>query len=170
MQITVQNVQTNTINKGGKSRPYGEAKVEYLNERGETKTWTLRSFTNPSVFKTLSEAPAGTTYEITTTKNDKDFTEWSSATPVAASAVGTSSPSKGTPVAARSTYETPEERAIKQRLIVRQSSLAQALVYTANQDRQGQDGVQAVLDIADRFSQWVYEAPSLTEMTEDIPF
>jgi hypothetical protein len=164
MQITVQNVQTNTINKGGKSRPYGEAKVEYLNERGETKTWTLRSFTNPSVFKTLSEAPAGTTYEITTTKNDKDFTEWSSATPVAASAVGTSSPSKGTPVAARSTYETPEERAIKQRLIVRQSSLAQAIASFPAAS------VEQLLERADVFANWVYEAPSLTEMTEDIPF
>lgn len=170
MQITVQNVSTTTINKGGKSRPYGEAKVEFLNERGETKTWTLRSFTNPSVFKTISEATPGASYEITTTKNDKDFTEWSSATPVAAAQAAPKSAGTSTPT--RSTYETPEERAVKQRLIVRQSSLAQALVYTANQDRQGEDGVQAVLDLAERFTEWVYESPKvgLIEMDEDIPF
>jgi hypothetical protein len=172
MQITVQNVQTQTISKGGKSRPYGEAKVEYLNERGETKTWTLRSFTNPSVFKTITESPAGTTYEIVTTKNDRDFTEWASATRVAGTSNGATPPAKGTPVAAtRSTYETPEERAVRQRLIVRQSSLSNAIEV---QKASGSAiSLPELLSLAEDFHEWVYkqeEPLPFDNLSEDIPF
>lgn len=167
MQITVQNIGVTTINKGGKSRPYGEAKVEFLNERGETKAWTLRSFTNPSVFKTLESAQRGQTFEITTTKNDKDYTEWTSATLVATSAT----PARAVPqAAARSTYETSEERAVKQRLIVRQSSLAQAIAFLPKEAIQSD-----VLDCAETFAEWVYETPELEQQptewpANDIPF
>lgn len=169
MQITVQGVSTQTINKGGKSRPYSEAKVEFLNERGEPKSWTVRSFTNPSVFKTLSEATQGQQYEISTIKNDKDFTEWTSATLSSsdhrAPAASASKPSGGVQ---RSTYETPEERAVRQRLIVRQSSLAQAIEYLKYQGGNGTE--DTAMQIADQFAEWVYKAPGLAEMEEDLPF
>lgn len=141
--------------------------MEYLNERGETKTWTLRSFTNPSVFKTLSESAPGTTYEITTTKNDKDFTEWSSATVVDSKAAPAP---RSAPQTSRSTYETPEERAVKQRLIVRQSSLSNAI------DVQKASGsaiaLPELLSLAEDLYEWVYKAPEVgvADISEDIPY
>ncbi len=170
MQITVQNVSTTTVPpKTGKGRPYGEATVEFLNERGETKVWKLRSFTNPSVYKTISEAQSGQVFEITKTKNDKDYDEWVAANPVNVEKAGPAITSSK-PTVIKSTYETPEERAVKQRLIVRQSSLAQAIACQQDFLNKGEVSINGILDLADQFTDWVYQSPSLTEMDEDIPF
>ena len=81
-------------------------------------------FANPIVFKTLDGASVEESFDVAVTKNPQGYDVWSSI-----GAVGTI---KATPVATKvigSNYETAEERAIKQRYIVRQSSLANALTY-----------------------------------------
>jgi hypothetical protein len=142
--------------KGG----YSTLVVSYLNERGENKTWKLLSFSNPKVFDTFKNAKANTVYEITTRKNDKDFTEWASAEEKGeASMTVTTSPSKPASV---SNYETREERNARQRLIVRQSCLAQALALSSVGAKSPPDP-ENVLVLADRFVAWVFEAPGLFE-------
>lgn len=138
--------------KGG----YSTLVVSYLNERGENKTWKLLSFSNPKVFDTFKNAKPNTLYEITTRKNDKDFTEWASAEEKGASNMeGKTSAAKPASV---SNYETREERNARQRLIVRQSCLAQAIASVEDKN-----DTTVVLALADQYVAWVFEAPGLFE-------
>jgi hypothetical protein len=85
-------------------------------------------------FATLAQAQPGTTYEVTIEKNDKGYNDWVSmqvagVTQPAASA-GPSGVQRGSGAVSaspRSNFETPEERAKRQVLIVRQSSIASAV-------------------------------------------
>ncbi len=82
--------------------------------------------------------------------------------------------SKGTP-SPKSTYETPEERAARQRLIVRQSCLSNA-VETLKVDKKGVDPTEA-LKLAERYVGWVFGeeasvssiSPDFSDMDDDIP-
>lgn len=145
--------------------------VSYVDERGANKNWKLISFSNPKVFDTFKNAKVNDVFDITTRKNDKDFTEWASAEIVKEStaAVSNSLGEKGagqsrTPVVSQ--YETRDERNLRQRLIVRQSCLAQAVEYSAGDDNKS---VESVLGLADQFNVWVWEAPDLLDVTTDIP-
>jgi hypothetical protein len=91
------------------------------------------SFGNTAAaFKELATANSGDVYDIDVVKNDKGYNDWVSAkksvggaSPTAQSAsVGSA---KGAASSPKSTYETPEERAKRQVLIVRQSSLSSAI-------------------------------------------
>lgn len=54
---------------------------------------------------------------------------------------------------AGSNYETKEERAARQRLIVRQSSLSSAIEVYKGAD----NSIDEILSIADKFTDWVFE-------------
>lgn len=133
--------------------------VSFLNERGEAKTWKILSFSNPKVFDILKNAKEGQVYDIDTRKNDKDFTEWAGATLVEGTAPAAAGKSA---VPYKSTYETPEERAVRQRLIVRQSCLAQAVATLAVGVKVGPT-YDEVVALAARYNEWVFEAPDLFE-------
>jgi hypothetical protein len=164
MQITFTGQETSFTKtaKGG----YSTMIVSYVDERGANKSWKLISFSNPKVFDTLKNAKVNDVFNITTRKNDKDFTEWASAEIVEESKAATSNSlaerannSVKTPVVSQ--YETRDERNTRQRLIVRQSCLAQAVEYRgSNQD------IDAILETAEQFVAWVFEAPALFE---DVP-
>lgn len=146
--------------KGG----YSTMNVSYVDERGANKSWKLISFSNPKVFDTIKNANVNDVFEITTRKNDKDFTEWASATKVDGAPRSAASSSVGqtkTPVVSQ--YETRDERNARQRLIVRQSCLAQAVEYNKTVSP------EEVLELADKFVAWVFEAPGLYETEEDVP-
>lgn len=167
MLIVVKEVNTSFTKtaKGG----YSTAVVEYSNENGEPKSWKLISFANPATFDVLKSAKSGETYEIVTGKNDKDFTEWRSAT----KSEGTTSTivaAKGsTSSAVRSTYETPEERATRQRLIVRQSSLGHAIEILTTAAKTPPSTLE-VKNLAEELVAFVYAAPDLFDETNDVPF
>jgi hypothetical protein len=161
MQIEISSVSTQFTKtaKGG----YSTAMVQYVNDRGETKSWKLMSFSNPKVFDTLKNATAGQVYEITTGKNDRDFTVWAQADLVDGVAAS-SSPARANKTPVVSQYETRDERNLRQRLIVRQSCLAQAVAYYTGTE--GGGGLDEILKYADEFVAWVFEAPSLMEEDE----
>ena len=149
--------------KGG----YTTMVVSYVDERGANKSWKLISFSNPKVFDTFKNAKVNDVFNVTTRKNDKDFTEWASAEIVEESKAATSNTltEKGsntrTPIVSQ--YETRDERNLRQRLIVRQSCLAQAVEYVTDAD------IETVLQTAEKFNAWVWEAPDLLDVTNDIP-
>lgn len=62
-------------------------------------------------------------------------------------------PTTGTTKVAGSNYETKEERAARQRLIVRQSSLTAALAFLGGKPGE----IHNVLKVADEFCNWVFE-------------
>jgi len=105
-------------------------------------------FANPSVFKTLDGAAVGDSFDVALTTNAKGYDVWS-----AIGAVGTI---KALPAAATkvigSNYETADERALKQRYIVRQSSLANAIAFHAHNDKTSDE----IIDCAKKFEEYVF--------------
>jgi hypothetical protein len=87
-----------------------------------------------AAYDVLLNAQPGEVYEITVVKNGA-YNNWTNAVKTTATATTVASPAGGTisgakpayTPAAKSTYETPEERAKKQILIVRQSNLSSAI-------------------------------------------
>jgi hypothetical protein len=138
MNITILSIDIKTVptTKGS----YQTADVAYKNNsfQGKVEGKKVMSFgATKDSFATLAQAQPGQTYEVTIVKNDKGYNDWVSmaqAVPGAASPVATpQAGAVGKPAAAspRSTYETPEERAQRQVMIVRQSSLSTAVAALA---------------------------------------
>lgn len=145
--------------------------VSYVDETGKSRNWKLTSFANPKVFDTFKNAKIGEQYEITTRKNDKDYTEWATADKTGEAATGAAKVQ--TKVPAVSQYETRDERNQRQRLIVRQSSLTNAIASLSVGSKTPLEP-ENVLLVAERFAEWVFSKPeSVYEPTpelEDVPY
>jgi len=133
IQIVTTTVETKPTAKGS----YQQLEVVYKNLtfQGKVESKKIMSFgAGASSFSTLSSAAGGSVWDVTVVKNDKGYNDWTAVSPadnVGVPAVasqgsvgGAASKANATP---RSTYETPEERAQRQVLIVRQSSLSNAV-------------------------------------------
>lgn len=134
MNVTILSVQIET--KPTARGSYQQADVAYKNNTfgGKVEGKKVMSFgATEKAFKVLAAASKDETYEVEVVKNDKGYNDWvsmskagaavpvSGVAPQPAGSVGKSTP------APKSTYETPEERALKQRYIVRQSSISAAI-------------------------------------------
>ena len=126
IQIVTTSIETKPTAKGS----YQQLEVVYKNLtfQGKVESKKLMSFgAGASSFKALSESSAGGVYDITVVKNDKGFNDWTAATMAVPGAAAAAPSSAGKPnTTPKSTYETPEERAQRQILIVRQSSVSSA--------------------------------------------
>lgn len=150
----------------------------------------VMSFTNKDVFAALQKASFGDIFEISRVKNDKGFWDWTAANSggdVPAQSSGGASPMasnnntasvKTGTVTPKSNYETAEERAARQVLIVRQSSISSAVdLAVANKVKDPQE----VIKIAQTFEAYVFgkeaapvveEAPPgnfFEDMEDDFP-
>lgn len=131
IQVVTTTVETKPTQKGS----YQQLEVVYKNltYQGKIESKKLMSFgANAGAFKTLSEAAAGSTWEVSVVKNAQGYNDWptvvasnGAAAEAAPQAINSAKAAVG--AGARSTYETPEERAQRQILIVRQSSLSAAV-------------------------------------------
>lgn len=108
-------------------------------------------------FNILKDAQPGEVYEIEI-KKDGDFYNWVGAVKTDAK------PAVSTARAAKSTFETPEERATRQLHIARQSSLAQAVAYSAYANPKAT--VAEILKTAQTFVDFVYQIEDLEEEGE----
>lgn len=172
MNITILSVDIKTTPTAKGS--YQTADVAYKNNsfQGKVEGKKVMSFgATKQAFETLATASAGDTYEVTVVKNDKGYNDWVSMVKATAGApAATSTASKATP-APRSTYETPEERAQRQVLIVRQSSLSSAVSLLTTGAKTA-PSVDSVLDLAKTFENYVFGVASTTAGDtgfEDIP-
>jgi hypothetical protein len=147
--------------KGG----FSKAAIHY--QEGQ-KPFNLVSFKNPAVFEAFKTAKAGQAFEVESVKGDDGFYQWTSAKEVTNDAPAASVPGNGKPAwtPGADPRETKEERAARQRLIVRQSSLSNAIEFLKNDDHR--DDVSDLLELADRFTAWVYEAPDLFDEPNDL--
>jgi hypothetical protein len=165
MQIEV--LSTSVEDKG----KYKQLEVAYKGGDGKVSSKKIMSFAAPDVFKLLSSSKQGDAFDVTTVKNDKGYWDWTTVTPGTGS--GGAVKAAGSP-APRSTYETPEERANRQVLIVRQSSVSSAIeFYKLNSKKQ--PSIDEVISVAKSFEDYVFgkkSSPtmdSITEMEDDIP-
>lgn len=150
MQITIINVAVEKV------KTYQQALVTYSDYRGETKNFKLMSFSNPATFAVLKDAKAGESYEITTGKNDKDYTVWTSATKTQGPAAVAAQSGAGNVGAPKREWVPDADR---QRLIVKQSSLTAALKLFEIQKIE--PDLDEVLARADDFVKYVYDVPEL---------
>jgi len=156
MLIKVTGVTIENVVKG-KAR-YSVAKVSYL-FTDQPRTQNIMSFVNPGIYKQVSEwennLPSGDV-SVTLTKNSAGYNEWAAIEILDGTSTGGSTPTPATGVTkvVGSNYETKEERAFRQVLIVRQSCLAQAI---ASQGEEAKNrSIEAILETARQFEEWVF--------------
>jgi hypothetical protein len=162
MNITILSVDIKTVPTAKGS--YQTADVAYKNNsfQGKVEGKKVMSFgATKDSFATLATAQPGQTYEVQIVKNDKGYNDWISMAQAVPGGVipGASTPAAttGKPASAapRSTYETPEERAQRQVLIVRQSSLSSA-VSLLTTGAKTPPSTQAVVEAAKAFEAYVF--------------
>ena len=143
--------------KNGKSYQFIE--VAYKKD-GKIEGKKIMSFVNPAVFKAVQNMEVGKDYTITTEKGEanaagQSFWQWTavdSGASTGATAPTTAAVSTGTKSV--SNYETKEERADRQQLIIRQSSLANAIaLLEANGGKK--NTVEEAIQVADQFVNYV---------------
>lgn len=162
-------VQEVVITEAGNGpRKYKVADVVYT-WNGNNRKQRVMSFANPDVFKTISGISTPTSVEVEVTKNAKGYDEWAKV-----SVLG-NLPSTQAPAASKtgggkvlgSNYETAEERAKRQLMIVRQSSIANALTYHEKDDVR--PNLDDVLSTAQVFVDFVYGTDEALETLERMP-
>jgi hypothetical protein len=170
MQVTIKSVDVEWVGEGRKK--YGKATVNYA-YNGEARRQNVMSFSNPDVFKKVQELQ-GQTVEVEVGKNDKGYSEWRSITAsgAASAAPATGVTSNATRVSG-SNYETKEERAARQVLIVKQSSLSSAVATLSPGAKTALDA-NAVIELAQKYADWVFDTPAdasgFATIEQDLPF
>ena len=176
MKIEIINVQSTT--KPTAKGTYQQLDVAYknLDFQGKVEGKKIMSFNYKDTFAALSKATNGQIYDITKVK-EGEYWQWSNA--VLEESHGTSAPatpvSKASP-SPKSTYETPEERALRQRMIVRQSSISNA-IETLKVEKKAVD-TKDVIKVAQQYFDWVMDngtqsgtdfVADIADMQDDIP-
>ncbi len=153
---------------------YDAYQLVYRNERGEIKDWT-KPVTGlkykPALKKAIDALEVNDEFTLITEKNAKGFLDLmdvikgkppETVTSLAAPAPAAAPASNGY----KSTYETPQERADKQRYIVRQSTLSLAVeVLTASKGKLDPEAIKA---LATDFENYVFRK-HVDDLTNDIP-
>ena len=137
----------------------------------------ILSFVNKDVYGVLSKAEKDDCFEIAEKTNDKGYPEITSATKIATpestNGVSKSGSTGSAPTATpRSNYETPDERAERQKFIIRQSSLERAIQNLSIGAKQPLE-TKAIIALAKEFEDFVLNKPSgmaaILAMQDDIP-
>lgn len=171
MQIEIEVLtatKTTATSKTGK--PYTMVEVAYKQD-GAVKGKKLLEFKAKDICKVLGSAITGDKFTVVQEK-EGDFWEWKSisSSTATASSVGaaTSTPTAaGVKTTPKGDWETKEERAAKQVMIVKQSSLAQA-VASLKLDKAVVDPTN-VLALAQTYTDWVLAKPELPEVAAKKP-
>ena len=158
MAINIEVVRVEIESKG----KYQAASVIYKGQDGKVDNKKLVSFANKEVFKTFSQAQPGDMFEVGLEKDTNGYWQWTSASAVGKNVGGASSgPTSVGRASPKSTYETPEERAVKQVYIVRQSSISNAVALL--KDAKRQVSADEVIATAREFEKYVFEQESVVE-------
>ena len=171
LQIKVIDVSVEKVDKGnGKS--YEIAEVLY-DVGGQKRTHKVLSFVNPGVYKTIKDAVKGDYFEVNQIKNPQGYNQWNAISKSNGAASSDTSTETTTYRSAANapasrTFETAEERAQRQRLIVRQSSLSNA-VETLSPGAKAPLDPNVVMQLAEQYTNWVFEKVDLFDEPSDIP-
>lgn len=160
MQIEIINVAVTQVPTAKGS--YGRAEVTYKNKSFQDKVESkpIMDFSAKDVYNVLKDAKFGDVFTIAREKNDKGFWDWKKIVTGDEGAMFNEEEKKGissmaTPAntSPRSTYETADERAARQVLIVRQSSVSSAIA--ALKTEKVQLDANAIIDLARELEAYV---------------
>ena len=181
--LSVSPVSDETGKGGGK---YKKLEVAYkrLDRDGKVEGKPIFDFANKDIFKAVSALQVGDVKQITAEKNDGGYWQWTAIDepgapketadkPADASPARKSYPAKaGVGKVTGSNYETAVERAARQILIVRQSSLSNAVAYFSGKEPKGFGAsYEDVIAVARHFEDYVYEKATdhFSDLEDDIP-
>jgi len=170
MLINIVDVGAPNTHAAKNGRSYQSIEVTYKNEQGQVANKKLMSFSNPSVFNYIKELTKGTQVNVTTTKDANGYWQWTGIGGDGSVATPESKPATGGRVTG-SNYETKEERAARQILIVRQSSLSSAVELLGTGK-----SVADVIATAKQFEEYVFgkeanptKEVNFDDLEDDIP-
>lgn len=171
MLIKVIKVSEETKEKG--KAKWTEVNVVFHNsETGKVDGRIIRSFGDKDVFGLLRNAQRDDVFDLTEAKNEKGYNEITKAVKKDAGDFVSREVAPATTTPARGNYETSEERAKRQELIVRQSAISSAVSLLAI-GAEVRPSVDDVLRVASQFYDHVFQKPdpvrALIDMDNDIP-
>jgi hypothetical protein len=150
MLINIVDVGAPNTHAAKNGRSYQSIEVTYKNDQGQVANKKLMSFSNPSVFNHIKDLTKGATLNVSTTKDANGYWQWTGIGGDETAPTSETKPATGGRVTG-SNYETKEERAARQILIVRQSSLSSAV------DLLGPGkSVEDVIATAKQFEEYVF--------------
>ena len=166
----------NAKTKAGKDYKFLEVTYKNLSFDNKTETKKVMPFGSKEVFKELENAGAGDVFTLLREKDNDGFWQWIGISAgdveleTTTAPTATAAPKAGGAVAAKSTFETPEERAKKQVYIVRQSSLSSAIDLLKTEKKA--PTVAEVIAVAQQFTDYVFGTePTVAAANKiDIPF
>lgn len=174
MLINIVDVGAPNTHAAKNGRSYQSIEVTYKDEQGQVKNKKLMSFSNPSVFNHIKGLAKGDQINLRTEKDAAGYWQWTGIGDDAPAGTAQAKPATGGRVTG-SNYETKEERAARQILIVRQSSLssAVALVSATSTEPTTTDNV---INIAKKFEAYVFgpeanptKEVNFDDLEDDIP-
>lgn len=168
MNITILSVnQTTGYDKNNKT--YQILDVAFKNNTfGKVEGKKITSY-NKAAFDILAVANANESFDVVVEKNKGGFNEWTALTKLSAEAQATKAVTGSTATKSYQ-YETAEDRAIKQRSIIRQSSLGHA-VATLSVGSKGVDP-EKVIEVAKQYETYVNSSENFAAGAsgfEDVP-
>lgn len=182
--IDVAEPQTNTNRNG---RQYQSLEVAYKDDQGRVSSKKLMSFSNPDVFKAAQTWEKGDNVNIAMEKDENGYWNWTKVladgevapapTNTGAVASSTSDSKPKTTRVTGSNYETKEERALRQTMIVRQSSLSNAVATLATHN--SPLSPDQVITLASKYEKFVmgtmidgkgYVEGGADQLADDIPY
>lgn len=181
MKFEIQVIDTEVVVKPTKKGHYNQLTVTYknLDKDDKIEAKKIMDFAQKDLFESLSKAIKGTTYMVSAEKNEQSgYWDWvevnqstggNPTTVVEKNGNTAAIPAKGS-ITPKSTYETAEERAVKQKYIIRQSSISSAIqLLDTNGDTE--NTVADVINIAESFYIYVMCGLNLTvdAMKDDVP-
>ena len=149
INIEIVDVTVEEVPRPSGKGAYEKATIAFKNSDGKLEAKTLMDWASKEIWPTIVAAKKGDTFSIDREKNAKGYWDWVGISKQDAVVVATSGPAKAP---AKPTYETPEERAHRQVLIVRQSSISNAVTLLGPKSK-----VEDVLKVADVFYQYVMQ-------------
>ena len=180
MQVNVVDVSNLNTHIAKNGRQYQSVEVMYKNDQGQAQNKKLMSFANPAVFKAAQEWQKGDVVHVSTEKDTNGYWQWTAVggaddtTDTGGSSAPAAQGNAAKPATrvSGSNYETKEERAARQVMIVRQSSLSNAVATL------GIEGSKAtandVISLAKLYESFVLgfvsNTPDITDEPSDIPF
>jgi len=173
MQITVVDVGSLNTMQGKNGRSYQSLEIAYKNEQGQIQSKKLMSFGNADVFKAAQAWTKGEVVSLTTEKDANGYWQWTALGENSSPSTPLSAPARPAARTTGSNYETSDERQTRQVMIVRQSSLSNAVATLAlEKNNTSTASSKDVIALAKEYESYVLgtSISNIDDVASDIPF
>lgn len=166
----------NETKTGSNGKSYTALTVTYRSN-GKVAEKKIMSFAAPEVYKFFSTAQKGDSTDVVSVKNEKTgYWDWTAIGTGGGDVAQQSNPAATTATrVSGSNYETKVERAVRQRYIIRQSSVSSAIAALAVGAKASPKSGE-IIELAKMIEEYVFSPPELLKASgvdsieDDIPY